>query len=165
MVAPFEDHEVLFRNHQVRKVICSFPAPLNVDTEAKRQIRDGLVELEIVPQGNLAESIRAGGCGIPAFYTPVGVGTVFETGEVREFNGKKYMLQRALTADFSLLKAWKSDRFKNLIYKWSSRHFNAVMAMAAKYTVAEVDEVVDYLDENSIVTPGIFIDEVVLSGQ
>jgi 3-oxoacid CoA-transferase subunit A len=165
MVVSFDDHEILFRNRQVKKVICSFPAPINVDTEAKKQIVAGEVELIIMPQGNMIEAIRAGGAGIPAFYTPVGVGTIFaKDKEIREFCGKQYMLQEALHADFALIKAYKADRYRNLIYKGTARHFNPTMATAADYTMAEVDEIVDYLDPNIIITPGLFVNEVMLSG-
>lgn len=165
MVVSFDDHEILFRNRQVRKVICSFPAPINVDTEAKKQIVAGSVELIIMPQGNMIEAIRAGGAGIPAFYTPVGVGTIFaKEKEIREFSGRKYMLQEALHADFSLIKAYKSDPYRNLVYKGTARHFNPTMATAADYTIAEVDEMVDYLDPNVVITPGFFVNEVMLSG-
>ncbi|MHB8086144.1 MAG: CoA transferase subunit A [Dehalococcoidia bacterium] len=165
MVTPFDDHDILFRNHQVKKVICSFPAPINKDTEAKRQIAAGEVELEIIPQGNLAERIRAGGCGIPAFYSPVGIGTPFKCdNELREFNSKKYMLQTAIRGDFSLIRAHKADAAHNLIYKGSNRHFNPIMATASEYVMAEVDEIVDVLDPNLVVTCGIFINEVILSG-
>jgi 3-oxoacid CoA-transferase A subunit len=163
LVEPFADHRVLFHNHQVKKVICSFPAPINRDTEAKRQVAAGTVEIEILPQGNLAERIRAGGCGIPAFYTPVGVGTPFESDETRVFHGKKYMLQRSLRADIALIRAHKSDTNNNLIYKGSGRHFNPIMAMAADKVYAEVDEVIDEIDPEVVVTPGIFIELVVVS--
>jgi len=164
MVLPFEDHDVLFKNRQVKKIICSFPAPINVDTEAKQQISVGEVELILMPQGNMIEAIRAGGAGIPAFYTPVGVGTLFAEGkETREFHGKKYMLQESLRADFALIRAYGADSKKNLIYRGSSRHFNPVMATAADYVVAEVDFYGTFFNPESIVTPGLFVDEVITS--
>lgn len=165
MVIPFEDHEILFRNRQVKKLICSFPAPTNVDTEAKRQISAGDVELVLMPQGNMVEAIRAGGAGIPAFYTPVGVGTLFAEGkEIREFKGKQYVLQEAMRADFALIRAYGADSKKNLIYKGSTRHFNPVMATAADYVMAEVDYYEIFFDPEVIVTPGLFVDEVILTG-
>src|SRR5271170_8311044 len=101
----------------------------------------GLLDLKLIPQGTLAERIRAGGAGIPAFYTPAGVGTVVADGkEVREFSGRQYLLERALTADFAFLKAWKGDRLGNLIYRKTARNFNPMMAAAAKCTIAEVEE-------------------------
>ncbi len=123
---------------------------------------EGKIDLTLVPQGTLAERIRAGGAGIPAFYTPAGVGTIVADGkEVREFNGRKYLLETALTADFALIKAWKADRFGNLVYRKTAQNFNSLMAAAAKITLAEVDEVVSYLEPDSIVTPGIYVKRVV----
>jgi len=164
MVVSFEDHDILFKNKQVKKIICSFPAPINVDTEAKRQINAGEVELILMPQGNMIEAIRAGGAGIPAFYTPVGVGTLFSEGkEIREFNGKQYMLQESLRADLALIRAYGADSKKNLIYKGSSRHFNPVMATSADYVIAEVDFCESFFDPERIVTPGLFVDEVIIN--
>ncbi|HEX5482954.1 MAG TPA: CoA transferase subunit A [Terriglobia bacterium] len=120
----------------------------------------GELEMELNPQGTFAERIRAGGAGIPAFYTPTGVGTVVANGkEVREFNGRLYLLERGLTADFALIKAWKGDRWGNLTYRKTARNFNPVMATAAKTTIAEVEELVELgsLDPNTIVTPGIYV--------
>jgi len=123
----------------------------------------GEVELQLNPQGTLAERIRAGGAGIGGFYTPTGVGTVVADGkEVREFEGKKYLLERALTTDFAFIKAWKGDRWGNLIYRKTARNFNPVMATAARVTIAEVEELVELgeLDPNMIVTPGIYVKRI-----
>jgi len=148
---------------QVRKVVCSFPRQ-NDSWVFDGLYRAGKVELELVPQGNLAERIRAAGAGIPGFYTPTGVGTVVEAGkEKKTFNGRDYLLETALTADFALIKAHKADTLGNLTYHYSSRNFNAVMATAARITIAEVDEVVPAggLDPEQIVTPGVYVDRVV----
>jgi 3-oxoacid CoA-transferase subunit A len=123
----------------------------------------GELDLELIPQGTLAERIRAGGAGIPAFYTPAGVGTVVADGkECREFNRKKYLLEHGLTADFALVKAWKGDRAGNLIYRKTARNFNPMMATAAKITIAEVEELVEpgQLDPNFVVTPGIYVKRI-----
>jgi 3-oxoacid CoA-transferase subunit A len=120
----------------------------------------GELDSELIPQGTLAERIRAGGAGIPAFYTPAGVGTVVAEGkECREFDGKKYLLERGLTADFALVKAWKGDRNGNLVYRRTARNFNPMMATAAKVTIAEVEELVEpgQLDPNVVITPGIYV--------
>jgi 3-oxoacid CoA-transferase subunit A len=119
----------------------------------------GRLDLTLVPQGTLAERIRAGGAGIPAFYTPAGVGTVVAEGkEVREFSGKSYVLEHALTADFALIKAWRGDRMGNLVYRKTARNFNPMMAAAARCTIAEVEELVEpgMLDPDSVVTPGVY---------
>ena len=122
----------------------------------------GRLNLTLVPQGTLAERIRAGGAGIPAFYTPAGVGTAVAEGkEVREFNGRKYLLETALTADFALVKAWKADRFGNLVYRKTAQNFNPIMATAARVTIAEVEEIADGLPPASIMTPGIYVQRVV----
>lgn len=124
------------------------------------------IELELNPQGTFAERIRAGGAGIPAFYTPTGVGTLVAEGkEVREFDGRKYVLERALKADFALIKAWKSDRWGNLVYRKTARNFNPVMATAARITIAEVEELVVLgdLDPDCVVTPGIYVKRIVRS--
>src|ERR1035438_5399921 len=123
----------------------------------------GELDLELIPQGTLAERIRAGGAGIPAFYTPAGVGTVVVEGkECREFDGKKYLLEHGLTADFALVKAWKGDRAGNLIYRKTARNFNPMMATAAKTTIAEVEELVEpgELDPEAIVTPGVYVQRI-----
>jgi 3-oxoacid CoA-transferase len=124
----------------------------------------GAISLELSPQGTLAERIRAGGAGIPAFYTPAGVGTVVADGkEVREFNGRKYIMEHALTADFALIKAWRGDRMGNLIYRKTARNFNPMMATAARCTIAEVEELVEpgMLDPDSVVTPGVYVQRIV----
>jgi 3-oxoacid CoA-transferase subunit A len=125
----------------------------------------GKLKVTLVPQGTLAERIRAGGAGIPAFYTPAGVGTLVAEGkEVREFNGRDYLLEHALTADFALVKAWRGDRLGNLVYRKTARNFNPMMASAARITIAEVEELVepDELDPDRIVTPGIYVKRVVV---
>ena len=122
------------------------------------------LDVELIPQGTLAERCRAGGAGIPAFFTPAGYGTeVQQNKEVRDFNGKKHILERALTADFAFVKAWKGDAAGNLIYKGTARNFNPLMAMAGKITVAEVEELVPAgeLNPNEIHTPGIFVQRIV----
>jgi 3-oxoacid CoA-transferase subunit A len=124
----------------------------------------GDLNVTLVPQGTLAERIRAGGAGIPAFYTPAGVGTVVEEGkEVRQFDGRPYLLERALTADFALVKAWRADRMGNLIYRKTARNFNPMMATAAKITIAEVEELVapGRIEPDAIVTPGIYVKRIV----
>ena len=125
----------------------------------------GRVALTLIPQGTLAERIRAGGAGIPAFYTPAGVGTVVADGkEMREFNGRQYLMEHALTADFALIKAWKGDRLGNLIYRKTARNFNPLMATAAHCTIAEIEELVEpgTLDPDAVVTPGVYVDRIVV---
>ena len=125
----------------------------------------GKLKVTLIPQGTLAERIRAGGAGIPAFYTPAGVGTLVAEGkEVREFDGRRYLLERGLTADFALVKAWRGDRLGNLVYRKTARNFNPMMAAAAKITIAEVEELVEpgELDPDQIATPGIYVQRVVV---
>ena len=134
------------------------------NVEFERQMLSGELEVDLIPQGTLAERCRAGGAGIPAFYTPAGFGTEIAEGkEVRLYNGKPHVLELALTADFSFVKAWKGDSAGNLIFKGTARNFNPLMAMAGKITVAEVEELVPLgeLDPNQIHTPGIFVQRVV----
>ena len=129
----------------------------------ERLMLSGELEVDLIPQGSLAERCRAGGAGIPAFFTPAGFGTeVAEGKEVREFNGKPHILESALTADFAIVKAWKGDHYGNLIYKGTARNFNPMMAMAGKITIAEVEELVEpgELDPNFIHTPGIFVNRI-----
>jgi 3-oxoacid CoA-transferase subunit A len=125
----------------------------------------GRLDLKLMPQGTLAECIRAGGAGIPAFFTPTGAGTIVADGkETREFDGKLYIMERALTADFALVKAWKGDRLGNLIYRKTSRNFNPMMATAAKITIAEVEHLVEpgEIDPDHVITPGIFVHRIVV---
>jgi 3-oxoacid CoA-transferase subunit A len=151
---------LLLKNKQVKKMISSY---VGENDEFERQMLSGELEVDLIPQGSLAERCRAGGAGIPAFYTPAGFGTeVAEGKEVRIYNGKPHILETALSADFALVKAWKGDTEGNLIFKATARNFNPMMAMAGKITVAEVEELVPAgeLDPNSIHTPGIFIQRI-----
>jgi 3-oxoadipate CoA-transferase, alpha subunit len=146
---------------RVRKMVCSFPKGSSV---FEQKYKAGEIELEIVPQGTLAERIRAAGAGIPAFYTPTSVGTQLALGkEVREVGGRKCVLEHALNADVALVEAWKGDRWGNLSYRGSGRNFNPVMAMAGKLTVAQVTNLVELgdLKPDQVVTPGIFVDRVI----
>jgi 3-oxoacid CoA-transferase subunit A len=125
----------------------------------------GEIKVTLIPQGTLAEQIRAGGAGIPAFYTPAGAGTVVADGkETRVFGGREYLLERALTADFALVKAWKGDRMGNLVYRKTARNFNPVMATAARITIAEVEQLVEpgEMEPDQVITPGIYVNRVVL---
>ena len=152
---------LLLQNGQIKKLISSY---LGENKLLEGLVLRGEIEMELNPQGTLAERIRAGGAGIPGFYTPTGVGTVVANGkEVREFNGRPYLLERGLTADFAFVKAWKADRWGNLIYRKTARNFNPNMATAGKITIAEVEEIVELgsLDPDSVVTPGIYVDRVV----
>lgn len=151
---------LLLQSHQIKKMISSY---VGENDEFERQMLSGELEVDLIPQGSLAERCRAGGAGIPAFFTPAGYGTeVAEGKEVREFNGKPHILESALTADFTFVKAWKGDTAGNLIYKHTARNFNPMMAMAGKITVAEVEELVPVgeLDPNHIHTPGIFVQRI-----
>lgn len=146
---------------RVRKIVCSFPknSPAFDDL-----FRVGKIELEIVPQGTLAERIRAAGAGVPGFYTATGVGTQMAEGkETRMFGGKEYLLEEALHADVALIEAWRGDRWGNLTYRGSGRNFNPVMAMAATCTIAQVHGVVDLgeIAPDAVVTPGIFVNRIV----
>jgi len=166
----YDDHRILFENRQVRKVIASFPFSTSASrpSPAEKQILGGEVELEIVPQGTLAERIRAGGAGVPAFYTPTGAGTVIAEGkEMRVFDGRPCLLEHALRADFAFVRAYRADLMGNLVYRGTQRQFNPIMAMAARTTIAEVDEIVETgeLDPEAIVTPGIFVDRIVRVGE
>ena len=151
---------LLLQKHQIRKMISSY---VGENDEFERQMLSGELEVDLIPQGSLAERCRAGGAGIPAFFTPAGYGTeVAEGKEVREFNGKPHILETALNAEFAFVKAWKGDTAGNLIYKHTARNFNPMMAMAGKITVAEVEELVPIgeLDPNQIHTPGIFVQRI-----
>jgi len=162
----YDDHRILFENRQVKKVIASFPFSTSASrpSVAEKQILAGEVELEIVPQGTLSERIRAGGAGVPAFYTPTGAGTVIEKGkEVRVFDGRPCLMERALKADYAFVRAFKADLMGNLVYRGTQRQFNPIMATAARTTIAEVDQIVDpgELDPEAIVTPGLYVKRIV----
>ena len=151
----------LLATRQIRKMIASY---VGENAEFERQYLAGELELEFTPQGTLAEKLRAGGSGIPAFFTKTGLGTVVAEGkEVREFDGKKYVMERSLTADLGLVKAWKGDKAGNLIYRKTARNFNPMVAMAGRITVAEVEILVETgeLDADQIHTPGIFVQRIV----
>jgi 3-oxoadipate CoA-transferase alpha subunit len=163
---PFIDEEILLVNRQVKKAICSVPASLVMSKPGvfERQYLAGEVELEYVPQGTLAERIRAGGAGLGGFFTPTGVGTHIEKGkEKRVIDGKEMLLEFALKADYAFIKAFRSDTMGNLVYRGIMRSFNAVMATASKVTIAEVEQIVKAgeIDPEVVVTPGIFIDRIV----
>jgi len=151
---------LLLQKRQIRKMISSY---VGENEEFERQMLSGELEVDLIPQGSLAERCRAAGAGIPAFYTPAGYGTeVAEGKEVREFNGKPHILETAFSADFAIVKAWKGDEAGNLIYKATARNFNPMMAMAGKITIAEVEELVPAgeLNPNEIHTPGIFVQRI-----
>ena len=151
---------LLLQQKQIKKMISSY---VGENDEFERQMLSGELEVELTPQGTLAEKCRAGGAGIPAFFTPTGYGTeVAEGKEVRVFNGKPHILENALTADFAIVKAWKGDTEGNLVYRATARNFNPMMAMAGKITIAEVEELVPAgtLDPNTIHTPGIFVQRI-----
>ena len=145
---------------QVKKMISSY---VGENAEFERQLLFGELEVELIPQGTLAERVRAGGAGIPAFFTPAGVGTeVAEGKETREFEGKLYLMEKWLRADFSIVKAWKGDTTGNLVYRGTARNFNPMMAAAGNITIAEVEELVPVgeLDPNNIHTPGIYVHRI-----
>jgi 3-oxoacid CoA-transferase A subunit len=151
---------LMLQQKQVKKMISSY---VGENAEFERQLLSGELEVELIPQGTLAERCRAGGAGIPAFYTPAGFGTeVAEGKEIRYFNGKPYLLEHWLKADFAIVKAWKGDVSGNLIYKGTARNFNPMMATAGKITIAEVEELypAGALDPNEIHTPGIFVQRI-----
>ena len=161
------DHTVLFDNQQVKKAIASYPVSPSASrpTAFELAYRRGEVELELVPQGTLAERLRAGGAGVAAFYTPTGVGTLISEGkETRVIDGKEYVLEEALRADFCIIRGHQADTLGNVVYKGTSRNFNSVMAPAAAITVVEVDEVVEpgQLDPEAIITPGIHVNRIVI---
>jgi len=151
---------LLLKKHQIKKMISSY---VGENKEFERQLLEGELEVDLIPQGTLAERIRAGGSGIPAFFVPAGYGTeVAEGKEVREFNGKMHLLEHGLTADYAIVKAWKGDAMGNLIYRHTANNFNQPMAMAGKITIAEVEELVPVgeLDPAQIHTPGIFVQRI-----
>ena len=144
-------------------MICSY---IGGNAEFERQFIAKEIEVELTPQGTLAEKLRSGGCGIPAIYTKTGVGTLIEEGkETKTFDGQTYLLEQTLTPDLGLVKAWKADRSGNLVYRLTARNFNPMVAMAAKLTVVEVEEIVEngQLDPDQIHTPGIFVHRIVLN--
>jgi 3-oxoacid CoA-transferase/3-oxoacid CoA-transferase subunit A len=170
---------ILLRNKQIKKMVSSY---VGENKEFERQYLSGELEVELCPQGTLAERLRAGGAGIPAFFTPTGAGTAVSDGglplryaadgsvakaspkkEVREFDGRPYVMERAITGDFAIVKAWKGDRFGNLVYRHTAMNFNPMIATAGKITIAEVEEIVDVgaLEPDHIHTPGIFVHRVV----
>lgn len=148
-------------NRQITKIIATYVGENRLFEEL--MLKEEL-QVTLIPQGTFAERIRAGGAGIAGFYTPTGVGTVVAEGkELREFDGRNYLLERGLTADFALVKAWKGDRWGNLIFRGTARNFSPMMAAAAKVTIAEVEELVELgeLDPNAIVTPGIYVKRII----
>jgi 3-oxoacid CoA-transferase subunit A len=170
---------ILLRNKQLKKMVSSY---VGENKEFERQYLSGELEVELTPQGTLAERIRAGGAGIPAFYTPTGAGTAVSEGglpllynpdgsvkkysekkEIRSFDGRDYVLETAIRGDFAIVKAWRGDRYGNLVYRHTAMNFNPMMAMAAKITIAEVEELVEVgaLDPDHVHTPGIFVHRVV----
>ena len=154
---------LLLKNGQIRKMISSY---VGENKLFEQKYLDGSLELELNPQGTLAERIRAGGAGIPAFYTKTGVGTIVAEGkEVREFNGKKYLMERAIFADVAIIKGYKADKFGNVIYHKTARNFNPIMATAAKTTICEVEEIVETgtFDPDSVHLPGIYVSRIVLN--
>ena len=151
---------LMLKTRQVKKMISSY---VGENAEFERQLMSGELEVDLIPQGTLAERIRAGGAGIPAFFTPAGVGTeVAEGKEIRTFHGKQYLMEEWLVADFAIVKAWKGDTAGNLIFKGTARNFNPMMATAGKITIAEVEELVPVgeLDPNHIHTSGIFVQRI-----
>jgi 3-oxoacid CoA-transferase subunit A len=152
---------LLLATHQIKKMISSY---VGENAEFERQFLSGEIEVEFCPQGTLAERMRAGGAGVPGFYTRTGVGTLIaENKEHKEFDGKTYLLERSIQADLALVKAWKGDLHGNLIYRRTARNFNPNVATCGKITVAEVEELVEpgQLDPDEVHTPGIFVDRLV----
>jgi len=160
-----EDMDILVRNGLIKKAIVAAPVSTIYQNTFEKLLRAGKVEVDMVPQGTLAERIRAARAGLGGVYVPTGVGTIVEKGkEKKVINGKTYLLELPIHADFALIKAHKADRWGNLVYRRTSRTFNATMAGAAKVTIAEVDEIVDLgeLDPETIITPGIYVDRVIV---
>jgi 3-oxoacid CoA-transferase subunit A len=151
---------LLLQNRQVKKMVSSY---VGENKLFEQLVMSGELEIELNPQGTLAERIRAGGAGIPAFYTPTGYGTVVADGkETREFNGRPYVLEQAIHGDFAFVKAWKGDRWGNLVFHKTARNFNPMMATAANYVIAEVEQIVEpgELDPDQVHTPGIYVDAI-----
>ena len=156
---------LLLETRQIRKMVASY---VGENAEFERQFLSGELEVELNPQGTLAERIRAGGAGIPAFYTPAGSGTSIAEGkEVRTFNGKEYLMETAIKADFALIKAWRGDSLGNLVYRQTARNFNPIMAAAGRTTIAEVEELVTpgELDPNFIHTPSVYVQRILRGEQ
>ena len=154
---------ILLQSRQVKKMVASY---VGENKEFERQYLAGELELEFTPQGTLEEKLRAGGCGIPAFFTKTGVGTLVADGkEEKVFDGERYIMERSIVSDISIVKAWKADRSGNLVYRYTARNFNPVVAMAGKITVAEVEEIVENgeLDPDQIHTPGIYVHRLVIN--
>ncbi|HEV2065078.1 MAG TPA: CoA transferase subunit A, partial [Thermoanaerobaculia bacterium] len=154
---------LLLATRQIRKMVSSY---VGENAEFERQFLSGELEVELVPQGTLAERMRAGGAGIPGFYTPTGVGTLVAQGkDVREFDGREYVLERGIVGDFSIVAAWKGDRLGNLVYRKAARNFNPMAATAGKVSIAEIEELVEVgqLDPENVHTPGIFVNRVVVA--
>jgi 3-oxoacid CoA-transferase subunit A len=154
---------LLLRARQIRKMVSSY---VGENAEFERQFLSGELEVELTPQGTLAERMRAGGAGIPAFFTPTGVGTLVAQGkEVRQFDGREYVLERSVVGDFALVAAWKGDRLGNLVYRKAARNFNPMVATAGKVSIAEVEELVEVgaLDPDNVHTPGVFVQRVVVA--
>jgi 3-oxoacid CoA-transferase subunit A len=154
---------LLLRNKQIRKMMSSY---VGENAEFERQFLSGELEVELVPQGTLAERMRAGGAGIPAFYTPAGAGTLVAEGkETRQFDGRDYLLERGIVGDFSMVAAWKGDRMGNLVYRKSARNFNPMAVTAGRVAIAEVEELVEVgeLDPECIHTPGVFVNRMVVA--
>jgi 3-oxoacid CoA-transferase subunit A len=153
---------LLLANKQIKKIIASYVGENKI---FEQQFLSGELEVELTPQGTLAERIRAGGAGIPAFYTPTGVGTPIAEGkETKIIDGKEYLLEKAIVGDFALVKAWKADKLGNLVYRKTSRNFNPIAATAGKITIAEVEEIVEVgeLDPDEIHTPSVYVQRVIL---
>ena len=154
---------LLLQTRQIRKMVSSY---VGENAEFERQFLAGELEVEFAPQGTLAERMRAGGAGIPAFFTPAGYGTVIAEGkETKEFDGKQYVMERGIVGDFSLVAAWKGDRYGNLVYRKTARNFNPMAATAGKVCIAEVEELVEVgeLDPDNVHTPGVFVHRVVVA--
>lgn len=154
---------ILLQAKQIKKMVSSY---VGENKEFERQFLSKELEVELVPQGTLAERLRAGGAGIPAFYTPAGYGTpVAEGKETREFDGRMYVMERAIRGDFAIVKAWKADRYGNLVFRQTARNFNPLAAMAAKITIVEVEELVDVgsFDPDHVHLPGVYVQRVVVA--
>lgn len=152
---------ILLQDRQIKKIIASY---VGENTLFEQQLLDGIIDVELTPQGTLAEKMRAGGAGIPGFYTATGYGTPIAEGkEVKEFNGRPYILEESITGEFAIVKAWKADRYGNLVFRHTAMNFNPMAATAGKITVAEVEEIVEpgELEPSQIHTPGIYVNRVI----